>query len=63
MGFPGGASSRESACQCRRHKRYRFDHWVGKVPWKRKWQPAPLFLSGKFHGQRATVLGAAKSWT
>ena len=32
--------------QCRRHKRHRFDPWVGKIPWKRKWQPTPVcFLS------------------
>ena len=41
-----------STCQCRRRKRRGFDPWVGKIPWSRKWQPAPLFLLGKFHGQR-----------
>ena len=41
-----------SSVQCRRHRRSRFDPWVGKIPWRRKWQPAPLFLPGKFHGQR-----------
>ena len=30
---------KESACQCRRCKRYRFDPWVGKSPWSRKWHP------------------------
>ena len=30
-----------------------FDPWVGKVPWRRKWQPALVFLPGKFHGQRS----------
>ena len=29
--------------------------WVGKIPWSRKWQPAPVFLSEKFHGQRNLV--------
>ena len=38
---------KESACQCRRHKRCRFDPWVGKIPWRRKWQPTPVFLPGK----------------
>ena len=47
MGFPGGASSKESACQCRRCKRWRFDPWVAKIPWRRKWQPTPVFLPGK----------------
>ena len=36
VGFPGGASGKEPACQCRRHKRGRFDPWVGKIPWRRK---------------------------
>jgi len=33
IGFPGGASGKESTCQCRRHKRHRFNPWVGKMPW------------------------------
>ena len=49
MGFPGGASGEEPACQCRRHKRYGFDPWVGKIPWGRAWQPTLVF----FHGQRS----------
>ena len=36
-------------------KRHRFDFWVGKIPWRRKWQPAPIFLPGKFHGRRSLV--------
>ena len=32
-GFPGGASGKESAHQCRRSKRHRYDSWVGKIPW------------------------------
>ena len=43
-GFPGGASGKEHSCQCRRHKRLEFDHWVGKIPWRRAWQPTPIFL-------------------
>ena len=34
-GFPGGASGKEPACQCRRHKGHRFDPWVRKIPWRR----------------------------
>ena len=34
VGFPGGASGKEPACQCRAHKRHRFDPWVRKIPWK-----------------------------
>ena len=30
-----------------------FSSWVGKIPWKRKWQPTPVFLPGRFHGQRS----------
>jgi len=52
LGFPGGASGKELACQCRRHKRLRFNPWVGKIPWKRAWQPTPVFLAGESHGQR-----------
>ena len=29
-----------------------FDPWVGKIPWRRAWQPSPVFLPGKSHGQR-----------
>ena len=36
--------------QCGRPK---FDSWVGKIPWRRKWQPTPVFLPGEFHGQRS----------
>ena len=32
-----------------------FDPWVGKIPWRRKWQPNPVFLPGKSHGQRSLV--------
>ena len=45
-------SGKESACQCRRH---RFHPWVEKIPWRRKWQPTPVFLPGKSHGQRSLV--------
>ena len=49
QGFPGGSDDKESACQCRRP---RFNPWVGKIPWRRKWQPTPVFLPGEFHRQR-----------
>ena len=35
------------ACQCRRHKRHGFNPWVGKIPWRKKWQPTPVFLPGE----------------
>ena len=53
LGFPGGAGDKEPACQCRRCKRRGFDPWVGKIPWSTKWQPAPVFLPRKLHGQRS----------
>ena len=34
----GGASGKELTCQYRRHNRCRFDPWVRKIPWRRKWQ-------------------------
>ena len=45
-GFPGAAGGKEPTCQVRRHKRRGFDPWVGKIPWRRKWQPTPVFLPG-----------------
>ena len=47
LGFPGGASGKEPDSQCRRHKRHRFHPWVGKIPWRRAWQPIPVFLPGE----------------
>ena len=46
-------SSKESTCQCKRHRRCGFSPWVRKIPWRRKWQPTPVFLPGIFHGQRS----------
>ena len=43
-------TGKEFACWCRRCE---FDPWVGKIPWRRKWQPTPVFLPGKSHGQTA----------
>ena len=50
--LPRWSSGKASTCQCRRGW---FDPWVGKMPWRRKWQPTPAFLPGKFHGQRSLV--------
>ena len=54
-GFPAHTSGKEPAFQCRRHKRYVFNPWVGKILWHRKWQPTPVFLPGESHGQRHLV--------
>ena len=52
-GFPGGAYGKEPACWCRRHKRCGFHLWVGKIPWRKKGLPTPVFSPGKFLGQRS----------
>ena len=67
----GGASQvvlvvKNCACQCRRHKRHRFDPWVREIPWRRKWQPIPVFLPGNPIDRgvwQATVHRVTKSWT
>ena len=45
-------SGKELACQCRRPG---FNPWVGKIPWRRKWQPTPVFLPGESHGHGSLV--------
>ena len=47
MGFPGGTSSKEPICQCRRLKRHGLDPWNRRIPWRRAQQPTPVFLPGK----------------
>ena len=53
--LPRRLSGYESTCQCRRHGKLGFDPWVGKIPWRRKWQPTPVFLLGKSQGQRSLM--------
>ena len=55
LGLPRWRSGKEFVCQCKRCKRSRFDPWVGKIPWRRKWQPTTVFFPGEFHGQRGLV--------
>ena len=57
IGFPRGsvmksppASAGDSGCSC----------WVGKIPWRRKWQPIPVFLPGESQGQRG--LSGSSPW-
>ena len=54
LGLPRWRSGKESACQCRRCKK---QVWSlgGEDPQERKWQPTPVFLPGKFQGQRSPV--------
>ena len=47
--LPRWLSGKQSACQYRRCRRHRFDPWIWEMPWRRKWQPIPVFLPGKFH--------------
>jgi len=67
LGFPGRASGKEPICQCRRPKRLGLDSWVRKIPWRRVWQPTPVFLPGESPLDRgawwATVYKVKKSWT
>ena len=57
-GLPWWLSGKKSTCQCRRH---RFDPWVGKIPWRRKWQPTPVSLTRKCNGQRS--LAGCSPWS
>ena len=50
MSFPGGSEVKVSASNARKPG---FDPWVGKIPWRRKRQPTPVFLPGKSHGQKS----------
>ena len=46
-------SDKEPACQRRRCRRCELDHWVGKIPWRREWQPTPVVLPRESNGQRS----------
>ena len=58
---PSGASQvargKESSCQC---KTCRFNPWVGKIPWRRKWQPTPVFFPGISHGWQSLAGSSPK---
>ena len=63
LGLPRCHSGKESTCQCRR---FGFKPWVRKIPWRRKWQPTPVFLPGNPMDRgawRAAVQGVAESET
>ena len=51
-GLPWWLSGKEPACQC---WRCGFNFWVGKISWRRQWQPTPVFLPGKSHGWGSLV--------
>ena len=49
-GLPCWLSGKESTCQCKSRE---FNPWIRKSPLRMKWQPTPVFLPGKSHGQRS----------
>ena len=53
--LPRWCSGKEPACQGRRCRRRWFDPRLGKIPWRRKWQPSPVFLPGASCGQRSLM--------
>ena len=66
QGFPDGAVVKNPPANAGDAKD-KFSSWPGKIPWSRKWQPTPVLLPGKFHGQRGAwrliVHGITKSQT
>ena len=68
MVFPSGSAGKEPACPCRRCKSCEFDPWVGKIPWRHKWQATPVFWPWKIlwtegpTGPQSMGL-VTKSWT
>ena len=58
QGLPWWLSGKESACQCRTCQ---FNPWVGKIPWRSKWQPTLVLLPGKSHGHRS--LAGCSPWS
>ena len=54
LGFPCGSDGKKkkTCMQCGRLGSY---PWVGKIPWRREWQPTSVFMPGEFHGQRSLV--------
>ena len=59
-GLPRSLSSKDSLCQCRSHRKSWFNPWVRESLWRKKWQPPPVFLPGKSHGERS--LGGYSLW-
>ena len=54
--FPGGTDGKESACNAGDLGVIpEFNPWIGKTPWRRAWQPTPVFLPRESHGQRSLV--------
>ena len=60
-GFPAGSVVENPPAMQGTFRRHRFDPWVGKIPWRRKWQLTPVFLPGESHGQRS--LASYSPWS
>ena len=58
LAFPSSSDGKAIACHC---KRAGFNLWVGKIPWRRKWQSTVVFLPGEFHGQRSLAGHSSQS--
>ena len=52
-----GSDGKESACNAGYQG---LNPWVGKIPWRREWQPTPVFLPGESRGQRYSPWGRKK---
>ena len=62
--FPWWLSQKKKKKICLQHWIPEFDPWVGEIPWRREWQPTPVFLPGESHGQRMLeAYGVSKSQT
>ena len=53
MGPPWWLRGKTICLQHRSYRRHEFDSWIGMIPWRRAWQPTPVFLRGESHGQRS----------
>ena len=54
-GFPGGSVVKNPPAMQETSRRHGFDPWVRKIPWRRTWQPTPVFLPGEFQRQRSVA--------
>ena len=63
LDFPGSSTVKNPPAMQETCRRCRFDPWIGKIPWRRKWQPTPVFLPEKFHGLQPDKLLWEVPWT
>ena len=63
--LPRWLSGKESAWQWRRYRKREFDPWIGKISWRRKWQPTSVLLEDPMDREAwwAITNGVSKSWT